>query len=67
MPVPHHNAVCNVADKFQETQSVDDTKCDGRPAKLSEEKLLDTSDSMQSKKNITKVKAAARYLSWNCS
>ena len=45
-PVPHHNAVCNLVNKFRETGSVYDAKCCGRPAKLSEEKLLDICDNM---------------------
>ncbi|XP_076323096.1 uncharacterized protein LOC143232012 isoform X2 [Tachypleus tridentatus] len=43
-PVPHHNAVRNLVDKFRETGSADDAKHCGRPAKLSEEKLLDISE-----------------------
>ena len=35
-PVPHHNAVRNPVDKFQETGSVDDAKHCGRPAKVLE-------------------------------
>ncbi|MPC19334.1 hypothetical protein E2C01_012247 [Portunus trituberculatus] len=42
-PVPHRNAVCNLV-KFRETGSVDDAERCGRPAKLSEEKLLNISD-----------------------
>ena len=45
-PVPHHNAVHNLVDKFWETGSVYDAECCGRPAKLLEEKLLNISDSM---------------------
>lgn len=45
-PVPHRNTVRNLLDKFRETRSVDDAKRCGRPAKLSEEKLLDISDSV---------------------
>ena len=45
-PVPHCNAVRNLVDKFWETGSVYDAKRCGRPAKLSEEKLLDIFDSM---------------------
>ena len=45
-PVPHLNAVCNLVDKFQETGSVYGAKCCERSAKLSEEKLLDISDSI---------------------
>lgn len=45
-PAPHHNAVRNIIDTFHETESVVDAKCCGRPAKLSEKKLLDISDNM---------------------
>ncbi|XP_076352672.1 uncharacterized protein LOC143248124 [Tachypleus tridentatus] len=36
----------NLVDKFRETGSVDDAKRCGRPRKLSEEKMLDISDSV---------------------
>ena len=45
-PVPHHKAVYNLVDKFWKTRSVYDAEHCGRPAKLSEKKLLDISDSM---------------------
>ena len=45
-PVPHRNAVRNLVDKFREIGSVDDAERCGKPAKLSEEKLLNISDSM---------------------
>ena len=45
-PAPHRNTACNLVDKFQETGSVYNAECCGRPAKLSKEKLLDISDSL---------------------
>ena len=45
-PVPHCNAVRNLVNKFPETESVDNAERCGRPAKLSEEKLLEISESM---------------------
>lgn len=45
-PVPYRNAVRNLVHKFHETESVADAK-GGRLVKLSKEKLLDISDSLQ--------------------
>ena len=45
-PVLHRNAVRNPVDTFRKTGSVYDAERCGRPAKLSEEKLLDIFDSM---------------------
>jgi len=45
-PVPHHNAVHRLIEKFRETSSVLDVKRSGRPSKLNGDKLTDISDSM---------------------
>ena len=60
-PVPHRNAVCNLLDKFRETGSVDDAERWGRPAKLSEEKLLNISDSMLQSQSKSLRKLAQQH------
>jgi transposase len=45
-PVPDHNAVHTLIEKFHETGSVLDTEQSGRPSKLNDKKLMDISDSM---------------------
>ena len=59
--VPHRNAVRNLVDKFRETGSVDDPECCGRPAKLSEEKLFDISNSIQQSPSISLRKLAQQH------
>jgi len=45
-PVPHHNAVRRLIEKFREIGSVSDAERSGRPSELNGEKLMDISDSM---------------------
>jgi len=45
-PVPHHNAVRRLIEKFRETGSVSNAERSGRPSKLNGEKLIDISHSM---------------------
>jgi transposase len=44
-PVPHHNAVRRLIEKFRETGSVLDAKQSGRPSKLDDKKLTGIFDS----------------------
>ncbi|XP_076319811.1 uncharacterized protein LOC143230330 [Tachypleus tridentatus] len=60
-PVPHRNAVRNLVDKFWETGSVNDAKRCGRSAKLSEEKLLDISDSVMQSPSKSLRKLAQQH------
>lgn len=60
-PAPHRNAVRNIIDKFHETGSVVDAKRCGRPTKLSEEKLLDISDSMRQSPSKSLRKLAQQH------
>ncbi|XP_076330740.1 uncharacterized protein LOC143236352 [Tachypleus tridentatus] len=60
-PVPHRNAVRNLVDEFWEIGSVDDVKRCGRPAKPSEEKLLDISDSVMQSPSKSLRKLAQQH------
>jgi transposase len=39
-PVPHHNRICRLIEKFRETGSVLDAEGSGGPSKLNDEKLF---------------------------
>ena len=60
-PVTHHNEVRYLVYKFWETGSVDDAECSRRPAKLSEENLLDISDSMPQRLSKSLQKIAQQH------
>jgi hypothetical protein len=45
-PVPHHNPVCRLTEKFRQTGSVLYAERNGRKSQLNDKKLMDISDSM---------------------